>query len=169
MRRVVSASLLLVFATACGRDGAPPGRVEVGVEAPMYAARTLTGDSISLALLRGKPVLLNVWATWCLPCREEHPVLLELSRSGAVPIYGMDYKDQREDALSLLSESGNPYVQCTSDADGRVAIDYGVYGVPETYLIDREGVIRYIHPGGAYFPGEPGYAALEAAVEKALR
>jgi cytochrome c biogenesis protein CcmG/thiol:disulfide interchange protein DsbE len=76
-------------------------------------------------------------------CREEHPVLLELSRSGVVPIYGLDYKDERQDALAWLEQFGNPYTQVLSDADGRVGIDYGVYGVPETFVIDRNGVIRY--------------------------
>lgn len=105
------------------------------------------GQSFSAAEMRGKVWLLNVWATWCMPCREEHPVLMELARSGAVPIYGLDYKDKRDDALSLLSEFGDPYVLCASDTDGRVGIDYGVYGVPETYLIDREGIIRLKHIG----------------------
>jgi len=93
--------------------------------------------------MRGKVWLLNVWASWCVSCREEHPVLVELSRSGAVPVYGLDYKDKREDALAWLSDLGNPYIVSASDTDGRVGIDYGVYGVPETYLIDREGVIRF--------------------------
>jgi cytochrome c biogenesis protein CcmG, thiol:disulfide interchange protein DsbE len=103
--------------------------------------------SFSPAEMRGKVWLLNVWATWCPPCREEHPVLLELARSGAVPIYGLDHKDKRDDALSLLSDLGDPYVLCASDPDGRVSIDYGVYGVPETYLIDRDGIIRLKHVG----------------------
>jgi cytochrome c biogenesis protein CcmG/thiol:disulfide interchange protein DsbE len=93
--------------------------------------------------MRGRVWLLNVWASWCVSCREEHPLLLELSRSGAVPVYGLDYKDNREEALSWLSDFGNPYVLSASDIDGRVGIDYGVYGVPETYLIDRNGIIRF--------------------------
>lgn len=93
--------------------------------------------------MRGKVWLLNVWASWCVSCREEHPVLLDLARSGAVPIYGLNYKDQRNDALGWLSELGDPYLLSAADLDGRVGIDYGVYGAPETYLIDREGVIRF--------------------------
>lgn len=93
--------------------------------------------------MRGKVWLLNVWASWCVSCREEHPVLLDLARSGAVPLYGLNYKDQRNDALGWLSELGDPYLLSAADLDGRVGIDYGVYGAPETYLIDREGVIRF--------------------------
>src|SRR6266852_6726648 len=91
----------------------------------------------------GKVWLLNVWASWCVSCREEHPLLLEYSRTAAVPIYGLNYKDQREDAIAWLGELGDPYVLSASDVDGRVGIDYGVYGAPETYLIDRNGVIRF--------------------------
>jgi cytochrome c biogenesis protein CcmG/thiol:disulfide interchange protein DsbE len=97
--------------------------------------------------MRGQVWLLNVWASWCVSCREEHPLLLELSRSGAVPIYGLNYKDKRDDAISWISEFGDPYVLSAADQDGRVGIDYGVYGAPETYLIDRDGVIRFKQVG----------------------
>lgn len=97
--------------------------------------------------LRGKVWLLNIWGSWCVACREEHPVLVELSRSGTVPIYGLDWKDKREDALSALEELGDPYVLNLSDFDGRVAVDYGVTGAPETYVIDKNGVIRYKEVG----------------------
>jgi cytochrome c biogenesis protein CcmG/thiol:disulfide interchange protein DsbE len=99
--------------------------------------------SFSAADMRGKVWLLNVWASWCVTCREEHPLLIQYARSGALPIYGLDYKDNRDDALSWLGELGDPYVLSVSDTDGRVGIDYGVYGAPETYLIDRDGVIRF--------------------------
>lgn len=101
------------------------------------------GRSVSPLDLRGKVWLLNVWASWCVSCREEHPVLLDLAKSGAVPIYGLNYKDQRKDALTWLGSFGNPYTLSLSDADGLVGIDYGVYGVPETFVIDKNGVIRY--------------------------
>ncbi|HMV53210.1 MAG TPA: DsbE family thiol:disulfide interchange protein [Rhodocyclaceae bacterium] len=97
--------------------------------------------------LKGKVWLLNVWASWCVSCRQEHPVLVDLAKSGAVPIYGLNYKDQREAGLKWLAEHGNPYVISAFDHDGRVGIDYGVYGVPETFLIDKAGVIRYKHIG----------------------
>ena len=97
--------------------------------------------------MRGKVWLLNVWASWCISCLEEHPVLLALARSGEVPLYGLNYKDQRKDAIAWLDELGNPYLLSAADLDGRVGIDYGVYGAPETYLIDRDGVIRFKHIG----------------------
>jgi cytochrome c biogenesis protein CcmG/thiol:disulfide interchange protein DsbE len=97
--------------------------------------------------MRGKVWLLNIWASWCVSCREEHPLLIELSRNGTIPIYGLNWKDKREDAIAWLNELGNPYVLSASDLDGRIAIDYGVYGAPETYLIDKNGVIRFKHIG----------------------
>ena len=103
--------------------------------------------TFSAEQMKGKVWLLNVWASWCFSCREEHPLLLEYARSGAVPIYGLNSKDKREDALSWLAELGDPYVLSVSDLDGRVGIDYGVYGAPETYLIDRNGVIRFKYVG----------------------
>jgi cytochrome c biogenesis protein CcmG, thiol:disulfide interchange protein DsbE len=91
----------------------------------------------------GKVWLFNVWASWCGACRDEHPLLVELSKTGFVPIYGMDYKDTREEAQQWLDHGGNPYAAVAVDADGRVGIDYGVYGVPETYVIDKTGTIAY--------------------------
>ena len=91
----------------------------------------------------GKVWMLNVWASWCVACREEHPNLVELARSGAVPIYGLNYKDERADGIAWLTRFGNPYQLSAYDRDGRIGIDYGVYGVPETYVIDKAGVIRY--------------------------
>jgi cytochrome c biogenesis protein CcmG/thiol:disulfide interchange protein DsbE len=102
-----------------------------------------SGAKFSAEEMRGKVWLLNVWASWCVACREEHPVLVELARSGQVELYGMDYKDTDADASAVLKEAGNPYRAVAVDADGRVGIDYGVYGVPETYVIDKAGVIRY--------------------------
>jgi cytochrome c biogenesis protein CcmG/thiol:disulfide interchange protein DsbE len=93
--------------------------------------------------MRGKVWLLNVWASWCVSCREEHPVLLALAKRGVMPILGLNYKDKGDDAAAWLKQFGNPYELSAVDADGRIGIDYGVYGVPETYLIDAEGVIRY--------------------------
>jgi cytochrome c biogenesis protein CcmG/thiol:disulfide interchange protein DsbE len=89
--------------------------------------------------------VLNVWASWCPPCLQEHPVVTELSKS--VPVIGLNYKDAREDALPWLKRNGDPYRLSVYDAVGRIAIDYGVYGVPETYVIDQRGVIRYKHIG----------------------
>ena len=97
--------------------------------------------------LLGKVWLLNVWASWCSACRVEHPVLIDFARRGGVPIYGLNYKDKREDGLGWLRQFGNPYRDSLFDPDGRIGIDYGVYGVPETFVIDSKGVIRYKHIG----------------------
>lgn len=91
----------------------------------------------------GRVWLLNVWASWCVSCRAEHEVLAALSRTGVVPIYGLAYKDSRESSLAFLRSFGNPYVLSIQDIDGRIGIDYGVYGVPESFLIDKAGVIRF--------------------------
>jgi len=88
--------------------------------------------------------MFNVWASWCVSCREEHPVLMDMARRKLVPIYGLDYKDQRADGIRWLKQFGDPYVLSAFDATGKVGIDYGVYGVPETYVIDKRGVIRRI-------------------------
>ena len=93
--------------------------------------------------MRGKVWLLNVWASWCVSCREEHPLLVELSRKGVLPILGLNYKDRDDEAQRWLKQFGNPYQLSVVDADGRTGIDYGVYGVPETYLIGPDGVIRF--------------------------
>ena len=117
----------------------------IGKPAPNFSLAVLHEPS-KLAQpkdMLGKVWLLNVWATWCGACREEHPVLMDLARKGIVPIYGLDYKDNSMQALVLLRQMGNPYQVTAFDADGRVGIDYGVYGVPETYVIDQQGIIRY--------------------------
>ncbi len=93
--------------------------------------------------LMGNVWLLNVWASWCVSCREEHPVLLEFAKSNVAPVYGLNYKDKREDGVAWLQRFGDPYRLSAFDSEGKVGIDYGVYGVPETYVIDKRGVIRY--------------------------
>jgi cytochrome c biogenesis protein CcmG, thiol:disulfide interchange protein DsbE len=97
--------------------------------------------------MRGKVWIMNVWASWCVACRDEHEHLFRYAKSGAVPIYGLNYKDRREDALAWLNELGDPYVLSAVDLEGRVGMDYGVYGAPETYLIDKGGTIRHKHVG----------------------
>ena len=104
-------------------------------------------QQLGVADLKGKVWLLNVWASWCVACRQEHPLLVDLSGTGQVPVYGLNYKDKREDALAWLQRFGNPYVASISDTQGLVGIDYGVYGVPETFVIDKQGVIRMKHIG----------------------
>ncbi len=95
----------------------------------------------------GKVWMLNVWASWCVACRQEHPLLVELARQRIVPIYGLNYKDQRQEAINWLRDLGDPYVVSVYDVEGRVGLDFGVYGVPETYVIDKQGIIRYKHIG----------------------
>jgi cytochrome c biogenesis protein CcmG, thiol:disulfide interchange protein DsbE len=97
--------------------------------------------------MKGQVWLLNVWASWCVSCREEHPLLVELARKKIVPVVGLNYKDQREAGISWLREHGDPYLLSVFDLDGRIGIDYGVYGVPETFIVDKQGLIRYKHIG----------------------
>jgi cytochrome c biogenesis protein CcmG/thiol:disulfide interchange protein DsbE len=117
----------------------------VGKAAPDFSLPQLhESDKIfSPKELAGKVWLLNFWASWCNGCKEEHPVLMQMAKSGEVPIYGVDYKDTREEALTWLRRWGNPYPLVAVDESGRVGINYGVYGVPETYVIDKAGKIRY--------------------------
>ena len=117
--------------------------------APAFTLPRLDAPEQRMALqdLQGKVWLLNVWASWCVACRIEHPLLVELAASGAVPIYGLNYKDERADANRWLARFGNPYDASLHDLDGRVGIDFGVYGVPETFVIDQNGVIRLKHIG----------------------
>jgi cytochrome c biogenesis protein CcmG/thiol:disulfide interchange protein DsbE len=117
----------------------------IGKPAPAFTLEQLHAPEqrFSGADMKGKVWLLNVWASWCVSCREEHPVLLALARQNDVPIVGLNYKDKREDALKWLAQFGNPYRLSIVDGDGRTGIDFGVYGVPETFLIDRGGLIRY--------------------------
>ena len=103
--------------------------------------------TISPKDMLGKVWLLNVWASWCVSCRVEHPVLMDLARQGVVPIVGLNYKDKREAGTGWLRQFGDPYTLSAFDSDGRVGIDYGVYGVPETFVIDKRGVIRLKHVG----------------------
>jgi cytochrome c biogenesis protein CcmG/thiol:disulfide interchange protein DsbE len=117
----------------------------VGKAAPAFSLPQLYNQEkvFSPGDMKGQVWLLNFWASWCSGCRTEHPVLMDLARSGEAPIYGIDYKDQKAEAVAWLKQWGNPYPIVAVDAAGRVGIDYGVYGVPETYVIDKQGIIRY--------------------------
>ena len=121
----------------------------VGKQAPAFELPQLADPKkiFSPESMKGQPWILNVWASWCVACREEHHVLVELGKLQVAPIIGLDYKDKREDAMTMLALQGNPYLLSAFDANGRVGIDYGVYGVPETYVIDKAGVIRFKHIG----------------------
>ena len=113
--------------------------------APAFSLATLHAPQkvVSTSDYLGQVWLLNVWASWCVSCRAEHALLGALARTGVVPIYGLAYKDTREHALSFLGAFGNPYTLTVQDMDGRAGIDYGVYGVPESYLVDKQGMIRF--------------------------
>ena len=117
--------------------------------APAFTLPNLRDASttISSTDLRGQAVLLNVWASWCIECRNEQPVLMEFAQKLKVPIYGLNYKDTREEAIQWLDHYGDPYVHSAFDQSGRVGIDFGVYGVPETFVLDRNGIIRYKYIG----------------------
>ena len=120
----------------------------VGKPAPAFTLPRLDqAATFAPAEMQGRVWMLNVWASWCGACRQEHPLLTDVARSGVVPLIGLDYKDTVPDARRWLAEHGDPYQLTAVDADGRVGIDYGVYGVPETYVIDRAGTIRYKHIG----------------------
>lgn len=121
----------------------------IGKPLPAFALPTLANPKRSLSPndLRGRVYLLNVWASWCAACRQEHPVLIDIARQKTATIIGLNYKDQRADALGWLKELGDPYESNIVDAEGRLGIELGVYGVPETFVIDKEGVIRYKHIG----------------------
>jgi len=121
----------------------------VGRPAPLFSLPQLMSDAsaspapFSPADMKGKVWMLNVWASWCVSCRQEHPVLMDLARLGVVPLVGLDYKDGSAEARQWLVQHGDPYLLSAVDRDGRVGIDYGVYGVPETYVVDQAGTIRY--------------------------
>jgi cytochrome c biogenesis protein CcmG/thiol:disulfide interchange protein DsbE len=120
----------------------------IGKSAPQFSLPPIDGNGTGLsnADLAGKPSLVNVFASWCPPCHAEHPLLAQLAQSG-VPIYGINFKDKPADAKAFLDQLGNPYARIGADRDGRVALEWGVYGYPETFVIDRAGVVRYRHVG----------------------
>ena len=117
----------------------------VGRAAPGFALPSLTDaqHKVSSADLKGRWYLLNVWGTWCVECRAEHAMLVEVGHSGVIPIIGLDWKDEDDHALEWLAQLGNPYQAIGVDHDGRTAIDWGVYGAPETFLVNPQGVVVY--------------------------
>ena len=121
----------------------------IGKPAPAFTLPQLhePARSLGAADMKGQVWLLNVWASWCAPCREEHPLLVTLAREKAVPIVGLNYKDDPRNAQEWLIKLGDPYQVSIVDRDGRVGIDYGVYGVPETFVIDQAGIVRFKHVG----------------------
>jgi cytochrome c biogenesis protein CcmG, thiol:disulfide interchange protein DsbE len=151
MRRLPFILPLLSFLLLAGyfalslRPGHDPHELPsalIDKEAPPFQLAGLNGDGIARDALRGHPVLINFFASWCVPCRIEHPLLLRLAQQDHLPLYGIAYKDRPADANRLLATFGDPYRHIGLDQDGRVGLDFGVYGVPETYVIDANGIIR---------------------------
>lgn len=146
---VLFTGLVVFLAIGLNRDPHEVPSPLINKAAPAFEVAQLyePNKTFSPESMKGQVWVLNVWASWCVACREEHPVLVELAKSQIAPVIGLDYKDKREDALAMLAKQGNPYVLSAFDGNGRVGIDYGVYGVPETYIIDKAGVIRFKHIG----------------------
>ena len=138
-------ALAIFFAVGLTRDPREVPSPFIDKPAPAFklaqlheASRVFTPED-----MKGKVWLLNVWASWCVSCRVEHPLLVQLAKTRVVPIVVLQYKDQRDDGLAWLARHGDPYMLSAHDLEGRVGIDWGVYGVPETFVIDKQGVIRY--------------------------
>lgn len=139
--------MVMVFWLGLGRDPSVVPSPLIGKPAPTFSLPRLDDPSQTLGddVLRGQVSLVNVWGTWCVGCRQEHNTLLAIAASGEVPIYGLNWKDDSLQARAWLARLGNPYAATAVDADGRVAIDWGVYGAPETFLIDAQGTVVYKH------------------------
>ncbi len=146
---VAFVALVAVFYVGLQRDPSALPSPYIGKAAPTFDLPSLTrADArVGSESLAGQIALVNVWATWCVGCREEHDFLMQIAREGAVPIYGINWRDNRDDALRWLSQYGDPYVDSGFDGDGRVGIDWGVYGAPETFLLDANGIVLYKHLG----------------------
>ena len=139
------AALVAFFAVGLTRDPKVIPSPLIDKPAPPFTLTQLHDEKAPFTPehMKGKVWLLNVWASWCVSCRVEHPLLVELARGKVAPIVGLNYKDKRDDGVRWLAKFGDPYVLSAFDSEGRVGIDYGVYGVPETFVIDKQGVIRY--------------------------
>jgi cytochrome c biogenesis protein CcmG/thiol:disulfide interchange protein DsbE len=144
---VVAAFMLLALTS--GRDPKEIPSPLIGKPAPAFTLPLLAqaDQNWSPDKMRGQVWLLNVWASWCAPCLVEHPELLKLARAKTLPVIGFNYKDEPGAASAWLDKHGNPYMTIVTDRNGRAAFDYGVYGVPETFLVDRNGIIRFKHVG----------------------
>lgn len=141
------AVMIPVFVVGLGRNKNEIPSPLLAAPAPEYELPSLTDptQTVGSETYAGQIALVNVWATWCSGCRAEHDFLLELAERGDVPIFGLNWRDQRDMALRWLAQLGDPYVASAFDADGRVGIDWGVYGAPETFLLDADGTVLYKH------------------------
>jgi cytochrome c biogenesis protein CcmG/thiol:disulfide interchange protein DsbE len=142
---VIFAVLVVFLAIGLTRDPHEIPSPLINKPAPMFNAPILQtpAETFSAKDMLGKVWLLNTWASWCVACRQEHPLLMEFAKTKTLPIIGLDYKDKNTEGMKWLARYGNPYDQTITDQDGRIGIDFGVYGVPESFLIDKAGVIRY--------------------------
>jgi len=146
---VIFIALVLLFIFGLHND---PRRIPsplIDKPVPVFELPLLHRPELTLRSeeLRGEVTLINVWASWCVSCRYEHPLLVNLAQTSDLKIYGLNYKDERNAALMWLKQLGNPYVESIFDQQGNVGIDFGVYGVPETFVVDQDGIIRYKHIG----------------------
>ena len=139
----------LAFWRGLGRDPTTVPSPLIGRAAPPFDLPSLTAPAqrVTLVAQAGRPFLLNVWGSWCVGCREEHARLVDMAQRQGMRIVGLDWKDDAEAARAFLAALGDPYLAVAEDADGRAAIDWGVYGAPETFVVDARGVIRYKHVG----------------------
>ncbi len=162
---VVLAGLIAVFASNMDRDPSLVRSVLINKAAPAFTLPAVAGTGVEgfdTASLKGEVTVVNVFASWCIPCRDEHPLLEALKTESGVRLFGINQRDQADNAVKFLTELGNPYDRIGGDTDNRVSIDWGVYGVPETFVVNAEGVITYKHVG----PMTPG--SLEADVLPAI-
>ena len=141
----VFAGIAVFLAVGLTLDPREVPSVLIGKPVPAFSLPPVQGRTLGLATrdLEGEVSLVNVFASWCVACREEHPLLMRISREGIVPVHGLNYKDAPADAAGWLDRMGDPYRRTGADLDGRVAIDWGVYGVPETFVVDANGTIAY--------------------------
>ncbi|PHP68559.1 DsbE family thiol:disulfide interchange protein [Zhengella mangrovi] len=165
----VALSGVFLMQLLSGEDASIVPSVLIGTEAPETDLPPLEGVDLpgfSTQALKGKVSLVNVWASWCVPCRQEHPLLMELQKDGRFELVGLNYKDKPAQARSFLSDLGNPFTMLGVDQTGRAAINWGVYGVPETYLVGRNGTILWKQTGP--FTPEVIRDRLMPEIEKAL-
>ena len=141
---VIFLSLVFILFNGLGKNTRLLPSALIGKPIPEFSVPSLmTGKKIDNNSLKGTMYLLNVWASWCPNCRVEHPMVTELARQNIIPVYGLNYKDEDANAKAWLNQFGNPYTDILVDIDGLVGIDFGVYGAPETFLIDQQGIIRH--------------------------
>ena len=145
----LAAMLAVVLAWGLTRDPSTLPSTLIGKAVPEFALPPVKGRTLGLSStdLKGEVSLVNVFASWCVACREEHPLFMKLAAQGTVPLHGLNYKDQPDDAAKWLDSLGDPYTRTGADINGRVAIDWGVYGVPETFVIGADGRVAYKHIG----------------------